>query len=282
MKSLKTFIFLIIFQTTLLSCKQTSSDNQGLGIPHIVPGGCNIGKWTGLSSPLNLKMSPEFLTDFTNTDLVAGLNPLEQMAKAWNDATSPTSVFQIPFNLTSTNGSAALAGHRDGEFGIYKSHDWFPGVSTSALAITQFFGIVRSDGNLGTYIDLTHADIIVNYKNFASELTMTGNLAFQYDLPTIVLHEMGHFLGLCHENVSNSIMAPYYFSTQRNLKTFDINKIKALYLLNQNYSALETSAIKKKSNGLEPVGSEVKGIIELNSNGHCRHFINGKIVYEHN
>lgn len=229
-------------------------------------------------------MSSEFTNDFTGANLVNGLNPLERMAKVWNDAMAPgTALFQVPFAPTASTGYPALSSFRstDNDLGIYKSYTWFSNVSSSALAITQFYGVVRSDASLGTYIDLTHADIIVNYRDFASELTMTGNPLMDYDLPTIILHEMGHFLGLCHENVSNSIMAPYYFTTQQTLKTFDVSKIRALYLNNQNYSAFSAKGSSKSNAITSPVGTEVRGVVELNANGHCRHFIDGKLIYEH-
>lgn len=279
---MKSAALMTLFSLILLaSCKQSGSESGSSGAPQIQPGTCALGKWTNLGTPLNLKMSSEFSADFTNADLVDGLNPLEQMAKAWNTAVAPgTTLFQVPFATTNVSGDNSLTSFRDGELGIYKSFNWFTNVSANALAITQFYGIVKSDNSLGIYIDLTHADIIVNYRDFASDFTMTGNPLVDYDLPTIVLHEMGHFLGLCHESYANSIMAPYYFTTQRSLKTFDTNKIKALYLNNQNLSPFSKSSLK--SNAIaEPVGTEVKGIIELNANGHCRHFINDKLVYEH-
>ncbi|MFA6235770.1 MAG: matrixin family metalloprotease [Bacteriovorax sp.] len=286
---MKSILGFTLFTALLLSsCKQTTTSLSAA--PRILPGSCNIGKWTNLASPLNLKMSADFSTDYTNADLVGGLNPLEQMAKAWNDSVTPTtSFFQLPFAATATSGFAELSDFRDSELGIYKSFNWFPNVSSNALAITLFYGVVRSDASLGTFIDLTHADIIINYRDYAADFTMTGNPMIDYDVPTIVLHEMGHFLGLCHENSANSIMAPYYFTTQRSLKTFDTNKIQALYLNNQNYSAMTTkSSSKIISSGMAnggagaiPVGTEVKGIIELSANGHCKHFINGKLVHEH-
>ena len=275
-------LYTITLLTLLLaSCKQQVVENQSSGSPNIQSDSCNIGKWSSSSLPLNLKLAPELVSDFTNADLVGGLNPIEQMAKVWNDAALPSpALFRLPFATASSNGSASLSGFRDSELGIYKSHTWFSNVSSSALAITQFYGILRSDSSLGTYIDLTHADIILNYRDFGADFSYVGNSFVDYDVPTIILHEMGHFLGLCHESNYNSIMAPYYFSTQRSLKTFDSNKIKALYVNNQNYSG--KSAIRANSTPLPaPAGSEVSGVIELNANGICKHYINGKLIYQH-
>jgi hypothetical protein len=269
-----------LFAFLLSSCKQESSGNQNSSAtPNFQAGSCNIGKWSNSALPLNLKMSPEIDNEFTNADLVNNLNPIEQTAKVWNDAVSPTkTLFQLPFELSSGNGSTSLNTFRDGDLGVYKSSTWFSNISANALAITQFYGILRSDGSLGTYIDLTHADIILNYRDFGSRLKYNGNSFFDYDVPTILLHEMGHFLGLCHESNNSSIMAPYYSSTQRSLRTFDTNKIKALYVNNQNYGVSKmntTNAITA------PVGTEVKGVIELHADGICKHFINGKLTYQH-
>ncbi|MBC7540761.1 MAG: matrixin family metalloprotease [Bacteriovorax sp.] len=279
---MKVLYSIALFTLFLTSCKQQVSGNQSTSLtPNFQAGSCNIGKWSSGNLPLNLKVSPEIAADFSGPDVVgSSTNPIEQMAKVWNDAVSPsTTLFKLPLTTASGSGSATLSGFRDNELGIYKSHTWFTNVSSSALAITQFYGIVRSDASLGTYIDLTHADIILNYNNFGSDFSYTGTSFLDYDVPTILLHEMGHFLGLCHESNYNSIMAPYYYSTQRTLKTFDTNKIKALYIDNQNYGV---SAFTAPTNALSaPVGSEVKGVVELNANGICKHYINGKLVYQH-
>lgn len=278
---MRNFIRIALLTLLIASCKQQSSTGTqaASAAPNFLPGSCAIGKWTNLSAPLNLKMSSEFSGDFTNADLVNGLNPIEQMAKVWNDAISPTTTFfHLPFGIAATTGSSTLAGFRDNELGIYKSHTWFSDVSSGALAITQYYGVLRNDPTLGNYIDLTHADIIVNYRDFGTQFSMNGNSIISYDLPTVLLHEMGHFLGLCHENNYDSIMAPYYISTQRSLKIFDTNKIRALYLNNQNYSG--AIRVQQKASSV-PEGTPVKGIVELNADGKCRHYLNGKLTYEH-
>lgn len=277
-----TLLTVLCLSSWLSSCKQSGNDPATSGAPRIQPGSCNIGKWNSAFLPLNLKISSDFSGDFNNADQVSGLNLIEQMAKNWNDSVPGTALFQVPFSSTSSTGNTALTNFRDSEIGIYKSFNWFSNVSPNALAITQFYGVVRSDGRLGTYIDLTHADIIMNYRDFGTSFSMNGNSFLDYDVPTIILHEMGHLLGLCHESYATSIMAPYYINTQRSLKSFDSSKISALYLNNQNYSPFTAKTATSKTNISSPIGSEVSGIIELNANGHCRHFVDGKLVHEHN
>lgn len=279
---MRSFIGLILFTLLLVSCKQQTNGTQAASAAPNYASAQTIGKWDNLSTPLTIKMSTEFSADFTNADLVNGLNPLEQMAKVWNDSVAPTmTFFQIPFPTTTKTGDdGELSTFYDNEMGIYKSHKWYSSISSSAIAITQYYGVVKSNPTLGTYIQYTHADILVNYRDFGSKLSMTGASGFEYDLPTVILHEMGHFIGLHHEDINPSIMYSYYTIKQHVLKTFDSNKIQALYLNNQNYSAL--SAINRSANALGvPEGTHVKGVIQLMANGKCQHYINGKLVYEH-
>lgn len=269
---MRELIGLLLFTSLLASCKPQTTTTQS-NAPILPSGSCTIGKWTTLgSNPLSLKVA-NGANSFT-ADEITGL---QSAATAWNTAITGKTFFSL--STTATTGFGTVGEFRDSELGIYKSHAWFSDVSSQALAITQFYGYVRSNATLGTYIDLTHADIIVNYRDFGANLTTTlpathGN----FDLPTVVLHEMGHFLGLCHEYNQPSIMQPYYNSTQRALLAYDKTKINDLY----TNSVITPMLAKSSANAISaPTGTEVRGIIELRANGKCLHYINGKMVYEH-
>ncbi len=282
MKSASIFPLLLITLIALSACKgaKTSAQSSG-GSPIGSGGGCLIGRWPNNALPLNVKMSSEFTADYTNADLVAGLNPLEQMAKVWNIPVAGTrTLITTPFAAAGATGFASTSSFRDSEIGIYKSHTWFTNVSSSALAITQFFGIVSTDATLGDYIKLTHADIIMNYRDYGARFTMLNNPTFEFDVPTVVLHEIGHLLGLCHEITASSIMAPYYLTDQRSLQTFDSTIIQDLYV-SANIASMSAMKNARSATIDAAPGTEVSGIIELRSDGECIHKINGKETYKH-
>lgn len=50
-----------------------------------------------------------------------------------------------------------------------------------------------------------------------------------YDIETVMLHELGHAIGLGHENVADSVMGTYYLGIERDLYQDDIEGVLALY-----------------------------------------------------
>src|SRR5690606_6377172 len=125
------------------------------------------GKWSSanLVSPLPVVVSNAFDDEFVAADLDAdGDNPIVQAMKSWNAAHPDLDFFEIPAGTSANKDTGDLTSYRhDGVMGIYRSDVWFAGVSSDTLAITQFFGYIRDGDTANAYIDLTHADIIVNY-----------------------------------------------------------------------------------------------------------------------
>ena len=128
----------------------------------------------------------------------------------------------------------------DNVFGIYLSRQWFSDQDPFALAITQYFGIRNESGAL----ELVHGDIILNYSGEFLYFSDPSDAAVdEYDLNSIILHEVGHFLGLGHQSYSaDSVMRPTLIpiSTERNLYDLDKESIKELY---QSESSSSTYAI---------------------------------------
>ncbi len=174
------------------------------------------------SFPLTLVYSDEFDSDFQGYSDDDGNNPLEQILAEWDDPVT-SDLFNLP--LAVPNVQTGLMGYRDNVFGIYKHHDWWPSYLglNSALAITQIFKKIPSNV-------IIEADIIFNYRHFEN-ITLDENDTINHDMHSIMLHEMGHLLGLRHERMEDSIMAPYLKrkDVKRTLGIYDIEAIRSLY-----------------------------------------------------
>ncbi|MBT7610884.1 MAG: matrixin family metalloprotease [Bacteriovoracaceae bacterium] len=247
---------------------------------------------TQIISPLDLGITQAFLEEFTpaqNDGL--GHNLFEQMMKEWDGGMGSIDFLKVPATTLTNNSYTSLNQYRDSELGIYKSLNWFNNVSNGALAITQFFGVRINAGTADEYLQLTHADIIVNYRDYT--YSYDPNNFSKYDLVSVVLHELGHFLGLPHETASGvpSVMQPYIstFESNRFIYSADANALTDLYSQVGSSSVsgfqAQTSLSNFQNNNSEftapTKGEEVQGIFELRADGECRHYINGKFINGH-
>lgn len=241
-------------------------------------------------SGLNVFISDEILQEFDQSDYDGDLNPVQQMLSKWNAGVSSKTLF----NINSAGDSNALIDvqkedlldYNDDIFGVYRHDTWFPDVSSSALAITQFFGKRVNAGTDYEYLELIHADIVINYRNFSFGI---GNKSLEdYDLSSVILHELGHFLGLGHSGYyENSVMVPYLDvgTEKRELLDYDIKSISNLYDSARTTTSALMTINSISSNKAKPTINReqeiVQGIIELQADGECRHFIDGKLVDSH-
>lgn len=67
----------------------------------------------------------------------------------------------------------------------------------------------------------------------AGDIVLNSNIAWQvnsdYDFQTVVIHELGHALGLDHSSLSTADMYPYYNGVKQTLTTDDIAGIQNVY-----------------------------------------------------
>lgn len=253
-----------------IACKKEESGAQNQNIT-LAPGQtCAPGKWMNLTQGLTLNVSSEFSAD----EKSALLNSISE----WNQrAPAGVILFKSTQNPTAVTNYPTLASYRDSEFGVYKKDPWFNDVSGNALAITQYFGFLKSN-NGKAYLELTHADIIFNAEDH-NFVNTTGPSA-GYDFQTVLTHEIGHLLGFCHESAQSSIMYPYYTVANRLLKSWDITELQSRYGNPSIAPMLRKTSLAIKDTNMEE-GTLVRGVIELRADGDCIHSLNGKEVFRH-
>jgi hypothetical protein len=213
-----------------------------------IPSGNNLGqdsspttyaRWSSNNPMLAMKIAQDS-TSFS----VNAANLIESMGNVWEAGANNSDFFH--FGRTSNLEYSDPLDYLDGEMGIYYLNSWFDpaqyaehGISQNAIAVTQYFGYRR-----GSLLDLAHADIMVNGHFFFS--TSNSTPSGQYDLPSVMLHELGHVVGMAHNSIEFSVMRPRIssgnYSYLRVLQSADIRDIRSLYGLSSrsNVSAMTT------------------------------------------
>lgn len=289
---MKTFqlLFLILSISLLGACKPDLPDS-----PQLNPdsqGGRDINPdaprfWKGSRLPLEISISEDFDNDFVGFyDTDSEDNPFEQMQQNWEDAVPGRTLFTLGHESVTNYEPSSMRGFDDNEIGIYKSYGWYDDISSGALAVTQYFAYRRNIGSPNEYLDMIHADIVLNYRHYL--FTMDENNDSRFDLPTVVSHELGHLLGIGHIDSNNAVMNSFLRKNEvkRDLFSLDTDAIEDLYVsggssnLNTGQSNLIPSSFS--SGAPHPnEGKRVKGMIELRPDGLCQHYEDGQLIHQH-
>ncbi|PIQ61619.1 MAG: hypothetical protein COW00_03375 [Bdellovibrio sp. CG12_big_fil_rev_8_21_14_0_65_39_13] len=281
-------IIAILLLSSFMSCvpQVEQSTTRSGGSAPFVPGPTTPFRWSQslLTNGLNIKLADEFRNDFSGSDYDSnGRDLIEQMMMKWNAADSSRTYFAIPAASVANKDYSSLSQYQDGELGIYKSHSWFSDVSSSALAVTQFYAIRRNAGASTEYLELTHADIIVNYRDHQFSTDAFSSL--DYDLPSVLIHELGHFIGMQHNSnyYESSVMQPYMGTRDVFRALYSADQANLLNLYNGATSLTTSdSGFRAAAKVAAPnEGEEVSGYFELRTDGICKHYINHEFIGEH-
>lgn len=268
--------------TSCLGSSGTTKLSSG-GSGPIAPGTPIRWPASALAAPLDIDTSQDFINDFVPADLDgSGHHPIDQMSKQWNNSHAGHTFLKVPSDTVANIAYADVSNYRDGTMGIYKSFTWFPNVSSSALAITQFFGFRRNVGTSSEYVELQHADIIVNYRDYDFSTNAASNL--DYDLHSVIIHELGHLLGLPHnwDWDNPSVMEPFLSisESKRAVTAADTANINNLYSVGAPLTGGGGGGFASFSPNPDE-GAPVSGMFELRADGSCHHTINGETVLVH-
>lgn len=272
---MKTLLFLSSF-LILASCTPTKTVE-----PSASGGKINLNapySWSMTAFPKNLVISESF-----NPNEVSAI---KEMANKWEDSTGN----QVDF-FNTTEGAKEISSPTlnldslgsDGVNGIYKLTSWPSELSGNALAVTQIFASRYNRGKPNEFAVIEHADILINeaYYDFRTHDNVTS---WTFDFKTVVLHELGHFLGLGHKTGDTvMITAIGYDTVVRNPSSTDISDIASKYNFSVGGTGHSTMAmpVKPLASSDHGPGESIRILIELMANGECVHKENGVIVERH-
>lgn len=195
----------------------------------------SVYMWTSTTFPINMVAYNDISNDNTH-ELNNEINLINRAISNWESSLNNTDLINITHYPNTTAPTKNTANdYRDNEMGIYFIQNWSEKeLPSSALAVTQIYGVQTTS----TTVVMTHADILINNSGlftFNSRLSNPDSsflLARSYDFETVILHELGHFLGLKHQGTStnDSVMYPSigtgeYNTTPTGLDNSTLNSI---------------------------------------------------------
>ena len=234
--------------------------------------------WQDKAFPKLVKISADF-----SANEITGIN---DMSTAWKTALENKVTFFNHSGGTTTEKTNALSDLDDlydSEMAIYKTINWPLSLPGSALAVTQIFGRRYNVGKSNEFVDIEHADILVNYDDYDFYTTAKDPNKSEFDLRTVLLHELGHFLGLQHRTSSNSVMisSVSHLTINRAPKSLDKTDMADKYDIAITGGAPALLGEGRETYSKKVAGESIKILIELHASGECIHKIDGAVVERH-
>ncbi len=206
-------IFILLFLVTACGKPTTKSVLNA----HKADGLQNLS-WDKSTFPIILKFHyDEFFTDPSIRQAC------DNAVQSWNSALGIEAIRIEYVNVASTQSYTALQEYLyDSDKVVITPNTWPDSESSSAIAVTAY--LYNSNKRL------LHGDIIFN-----PDYTVgSQSLPWEFDLESVLIHEVGHFLGLAHtkiEDDSTSVMNPSIGpgTIKRTPSALDVVTIRNLY-----------------------------------------------------
>lgn len=234
-------------------------------------------RWSLSSFPKTVRVSSAFSD--------AEFSVIQAAAASWNGQVAGTNFFSVSTNKVPEKSDVTnLDELMDNMLGVYKGATWSRELPSTALAVTQIFGVRQNRGEASEYVEIVEADILVNWTFPYKPTDITG-----YDLFSVVLHEYGHFLGLSHTTNSghDSIMFPTIDKASSFTRpgTLDFSNLQVKYQLGPRAAlgAARPQAVQRPStlDDVRNSGRGVRILLELYPDGTCLHRVDGVVVNKH-
>lgn len=211
-KHLKNFVLLFVVFGGTVSCSPSKiSKVSYLSQQQMLCGGFEIKNQKSVYWAQDFPIRYQVSSNFPETHYVA----VSKAVEIWN-TTFNTTIFEL--NLEDTVNMQSPKG--DGRNIIYWTENWTYEKQKHA---TTFMYLHANN--------LVEADIAVNIDEF--NMGLPGTVTSEYDLTSILVHELGHVLGLKHEDVvAGSVMQTYILpgEVRQTLSKTDIANIQCMYL----------------------------------------------------
>lgn len=190
---MKINILILIFLLSLISCGQKSQNIVYVDNAHVIPSDVVDLQWDKANFPLRIVVPNSFQANYGTA--------IQGAADTWNQAMGFT-VFTVVYDGSNlvysttaeySNDSTCVSGTCGNLYSFVMHPTWFSNVSSQVLAITSY----SYDKSISRMV---HADILFNAKTFQFTVP-TGNVFTpnsSMDTQSVLVHELGHFLGLKH------------------------------------------------------------------------------------